>query len=166
MMVKKIVLMDLMRVSTLRCLIRGYTRLFILKKISTLPALIWTYPFIKSLKIFHPTHLLCLPTFRSPTCPFIHFYNFSKYSCFFLNFFRLFLNFSDFSRVLVCERACVRHTRACGNLGAKEVRSFMELCVRMCVRAWFGGCVTRVRSHLKFLNKMMKKRPKTKVFLC
>ena len=68
-------------------------------------------------------------------------------------------------RVLVCERACVRHTRACGNLGAKEVRSFMELCVRMCVRAWFFGCVTRVRSHLKFFNKMLKKRLKTKGFL-
>ena len=86
---------------TLRCLIRGYTRLFISKKISTLPALIWTYPFIKSLKIFHPTHLLCLPTFRSPTCPFIHFYNFSKYSCFFLNFFRLFPNFSEFFRIFL-----------------------------------------------------------------
>ena len=61
--------------------------------------------------------------------------------------------------------ACVRHTRACGNLGAKEVRSFMELCVRMCVRAWFFGCVTRVRSHLKFFNKMLKKRLKTKGFL-
>ena len=69
-------------------------------------------------------------------------------------------------RVLVCDCACVRHTRACGNLGAMQVRNFMELCVRMCVHAWFFGCVTRVRSHLKFFNKMMKKRLKTKVFLC
>ena len=68
-------------------------------------------------------------------------------------------------RVLVCERVCVRHMRACGNLGAKEVWSFMELWVRMCVRAWFFGCVTRVWSHLKFFNKIMKKRLKTKGFL-
>ena len=68
-------------------------------------------------------------------------------------------------RVLVCDCACVRHTRACGNLGAKEVRSFMDLCVRMCVRAGFFGCVTRVRSHLKFFNKIMKNRLKRKVFL-
>ena len=67
-------------------------------------------------------------------------------------------------RVLVCERACVRHTRACVNLGAKEVRSFMDLCVRMCVRAGYFGCVTCVRSHLKFFNKIMKKRLKTKGF--
>ena len=64
----------------------------------------------------------------------------------------------------MCERACVRHTRACGNLGAKEVRSFMDLCVRMCVRSGFFGCVTRVRSHLKFFNKIMKKLLKTKGF--
>ena len=67
-------------------------------------------------------------------------------------------------RVLVCDCACVHHTRACGNLGAKEVRSFMDLCVRMCVHAGFFGCVTRVRSHLKFFNKIMKKRLKTKGF--
>ena len=57
----------------------------------------------------------------------------------------------------VSVRLCVRHTRACGNLGAKEVRSFMDLCVRMCVRAGFFGCVTHVRSHLKFSYKIMKK---------
>ena len=84
---------------------------------------------------------------------------------FFCKFLRLFLIFYIFFRVLVCERACVRHTRACGNLGAKEVRSFMDLCVRMCVRAGFFGCVTRVRSHLKFFNKIIKKRLKTKGFL-
>ena len=66
--------------------------------------------------------------------------------------------------MLVCDCACVRHTRACGNLGAKEVRSFMDLCVRMCVLAGFFGCVTRVRSHLKFFNKIMKKLLKTKGF--
>ena len=38
----------------------------------------------------------------------------------------------------MCDCACVRHTHACGNLGAKEVRSFMDLCVRMCVRAEFA----------------------------
>ena len=68
-------------------------------------------------------------------------------------------------RVLVCECACVRHTRACGNPGAKEVRSFMNLCVRMCVRSGFFRCVTRVRSHLKFFHKIMKKILKTKGFL-
>ena len=42
---------------------------------------------------------------------------------------------SQIVRVLVCECACVRHTRACGNPGAKEVRSFMKL-LRANVRAF------------------------------
>jgi len=37
--------------------------------------------------------------------------------------------FSVITRVLVCVRAC-GHTRACGNLGAKEVQSLVNLCVR------------------------------------
>ena len=48
-------------------------------------------------------------------------------------------------------RAC-GHTRACGNLGAKEVRSLTDLCVRSaCVQGYFEP-VTRVRSHLKFFE--------------
>ena len=48
-------------------------------------------------------------------------------------------------------RAC-GHTRACGNLGANEVRSLMDLCVRSaCVQGYFEP-VTRVRSHLKFFD--------------
>ena len=62
-------------------------------------------------------------------------------------------------RLCVCaSHACVWKSRCEG--GAK-----LHGVVHANVRAWFFGCVTRVRSHLKFFNKIIKKRLKTKGFL-
>ena len=76
----------------------------------------------------------------------------------------------------VSERTCVRASHACVRksrceAGAK-LHGIVHANVRASKRSLFGvracffGCVTRVRSHLKFFNKMMEKRLKTKVFLC
>ena len=90
-------------IHTLRSLINGHARLFILHKNSTLPALIRDCPFIKCLKMFHPARLLGLQTFWSPPCPFIYFsnlsqkfLNFSKFCWFFPNLSECFQIFHEF----------------------------------------------------------------------
>ena len=76
---------------TLRCLIKGYTRLFNFRNFDTLPSLIRVYPLIKFWKSVQPPHFfptLCLPVFKKmSTLPVYqaHFYptrlfDFQKYS--------------------------------------------------------------------------------------